>query len=207
MATLAGQCAQTLCCSRAAVSVTVRTGLFAPAARGPFDAHHTVERAGPVLCCCRPMSLVVLRASWRPSRRMSSHWTPSGRTYTQVQHSQPAQQQQQVECAATVGSMICIHFAGQRCPGGRGRAGLPVALLTPSDRPLYCRSLVAGVHQLPVCAQAWHISLPGPVVFRGGGRPRRVNQDSCTEVSNPRICCCALGFVPNDSLGGRCGFV
>jgi hypothetical protein len=68
----------------------------------------------------------------------------------------------------------------------------------------WCRSLVAGVHQLPVCAQAWHISLPGPVVFRGGGRPRRVNQDSSTEASNPCICCCALFVCARDdgwSLG------
>jgi hypothetical protein len=41
---------------------------------------------------------------------------------------------------------------------------------------------VAGVHLLPVRAQAWQPSLPGAVVKRHGGRAGGVHQDSSTQV-------------------------
>lgn len=45
-----------------------------------------------------------------------------------------------------------------------------------------CRPLVAGIHQLPVWAQARHVCLPGPVVLGPGGRAGGVHQDRSTQV-------------------------
>lgn len=46
-----------------------------------------------------------------------------------------------------------------------------------------CRSLMAGVHQLPVRPKARHVCIPGAVVVRHGGGSGGVHQDSSAQVS------------------------